>query len=93
MDKLLRLQVVYGSVSVPRPESIFTFTIELPKGSLTVATGGATPEIYQAIYERYDQMPIAATFTAHELAMFVYHEQLSGIRDYMTHMVLPLTGA
>ena len=60
---------------------------------LTVATGGATVETYQRIYEAFAQMPIAARFTAYELAMFVYHEQPSGSRDYMTHTVLPLTGS
>jgi 2'-5' RNA ligase len=81
-----KLPPLFGDVSAEHDGEEYHF-------HLTVATGGATPEIYQAIYETYTQIPIATTFTANELAMFVYHEQPSGRRDYMTHTVLPLTGS
>ena len=82
-DELPRL---FGDVSALHDGEEYHF-------HLTVATGGASPETYQAIYETYAQVPVATTFTAYELALFVYHEQSSGIRDYLTHTVLPLTGA
>jgi 2'-5' RNA ligase len=60
---------------------------------LTIATGGASAEKYRSIYSENSVPAFTATFTAHELALFVYNERESGESEYMTHTVLPLTGS
>ena len=86
-DRLNReLPLLFGEVDAAHDGAEYHF-------HLTIATGGASAETYRSIYSENSVHPFPATFTAHEVALFVYHERPSGERDYMTHTVLPLTGS
>lgn len=85
-DRLNReLPALFGDVSALHDGDGYHF-------HLTVATGGASAETYRSIYAENSSSPLVATFTAQEVALFVYNERQTGERDYMTHTVLPLTG-
>lgn len=85
-DRLNReLPARFGDISAPFDGDAYRF-------HLTIATGGAIPEVYQEIYATHGDGAFPTVFTAREVAAFVYAESRPGAWEYMVYTVLPLMG-
>jgi 2'-5' RNA ligase len=59
---------------------------------MTVASGGASADMYRAIHAAYGDVAPPAAFTVHELGLFTGYERAPGAWQFMLHTVLPLRG-
>ncbi len=57
---------------------------------MTVMMGGQPIVVYRKVYDEISERAVNLSFTANELAMFVYDEPLSLDGDCMTYKILPV---